>query len=193
MNYLYYNIGIRITIDDNLQFTRCKSIQIDKSVQTLSNKTVLELPREFKNAIGVAGEGVNIQGKSILNYLKRGDSIKIELGYDDDLQTEFDGYITQIGADIPLVLECEDEMFQLKKAHKTTKYITSGKLVDILKAVLPSKYKIECDEDYVIGKWLIQNATPYQVLEELKEKAGIRAYFKNPETLCVGMTVDFKP
>jgi hypothetical protein len=43
-----------------------------------------------------------------------------------------------------------------------------------------------------IGKWLIEDATPYNVLEELREKAGIRAYFKTPSILCVGMVVDFK-
>jgi hypothetical protein len=83
-------------------------------------------------------------------------------------------------------------MFQLRKAPRVTKFIKSGRLIDILKVVLPSKYTIECNADYSIGKWLIEDATPYNVLEELREKAGIRAYFKNPTTLCVGTIVDFK-
>lgn len=193
MNYLYHNISLRITIAGNVQFNVCQSIQIDKSVQVLTNTAKVELPREFKNAVDEAGKPIDIHGKSILNFINRGDSIKIEFGYDGDLQTEFDGYINKIGADFPLILECEDEMFQLKKATKVTKFVQSGKLIDILKAVIPESYTIECDADYTIGKWLIQNATPYQVLEELREKAGLRSYFKNPKTLCVGMLVDFKP
>lgn len=192
MNYLYHNINLRITIGDNLQFTVCQSIKIESSVQVLSNSAKLELPREFRNAVDEVGKSVNISGKSILDFMKRGDAIKIELGYDGDLQTEFEGYVSKVGAEMPLLLECEDEMFQLKKAPRVTKFIKSGKLIDILKAVVPAKYTIEYNGDYSIGKWLIEDATPYNVLEELREKAGIRAYFKNPTTLCVGMTVDFK-
>lgn len=192
MNYLYHNINLRITIGDNLQFTVCQSIKIESSVQVLSNTAQLELPREFRNAVDQAGKNVNISGKSILDFIKRGDAIKIEFGYDGDLQTEFEGYVSSVGAEMPLILECEDEMFQLKKAPRITKFIKSGSLIDILKSVLPSKYKIECNAEYNIGKWLIEDATPYNVLEELREKAGIRAYFKNPTTLCVGMIVDFK-
>lgn len=192
MNYLYHNISLRITIADNLQFTVCQSIRIESSVQVLTNNAKVELPREFRNAIDEVGKSINIAGKSILDFFKRGDTIKIEFGYDGDLQNEFEGYITKIGAEMPMLLECEDEMFQLKKAPRVTKFIKSGKLIDILKAVLPSKYVVECNGDYSIGKWLIEDATPYNVLEELREKAGIRAFFKDPLTLCVGMIVDFK-
>ncbi len=192
MNYLYYNISLRITIADKLQFTVCQSIHIESSVQVLANNAKLELPREFRNAVDKVGKSINISGKSILDFMKRGDAIKIELGYDGKLETEFEGYITKVGAETPLVLECEDEMFQLRKAPRVTKFIKSGKLIDILKAVMPANYTIECNGDYSIGKWLIEDATPYNVLEELRDKAGIRAYFKNPKTLCVGMIVDFK-
>ena len=193
MNYLYFNINLRITIADNLRFERCSSIKIEESVEVLSNTAQIELPREFRNAIDPVGKTVNISGRSILDFMKRGDSIKIEFGYNGDLQTEFQGYISRIGAETPLVLDCEDEMFQLKKAPKITKFIKTGKLIDILKAVVPSKYTIECNADYTIGKWMIEDATPYNVLDELRDKAGIRAYFKNPTTLCVGMAIDFKP
>ncbi|AMO19228.1 hypothetical protein [Flavobacterium columnare] len=192
MNYLYHDISIRITIANNLQFTVCQSIKIESTVQALTDTAKIELPREFRNAVDAVGKTINIAGKSILDLMKRGDSVKIELGYDKNLETEFEGYVTKIGAEMPLLLECEDEMFQLKKAPRVTKFIKSGKLIDILKAVLPSKYQIECNGDYSIGKWLIEDATPYNVLEELREKAGIRAYFKNPTTLAVGMVVDFK-
>ncbi len=192
INYLYHNIDLRITIGNAIQFTVCQSIKIEKSVQVLTDNAKLELPRAFKNAVDQGGKTVNIANKSILDFMKRGDSVKIEFGYDGDLQTEFEGYLSKIGADTPLLLECEDEMFQLKKAPKRTKFIKSGKVKDILKEVMPSKYTIECNGDYNIGKWLIQGATPFEVLDELRDKAGIRAYFKNPTTLCVGMIVDFK-
>lgn len=193
MNYLYRDISLQITIGDNLRFDVCQSIRIESSVQVLTDTAKLELPREFRNAVDTVGKMMDISGKSILDFMKRGDSIKIDLGYDGDLETEFEGYISKIGAETPLLLECEDEMFQLKKAPRVTKFIKSGKLIDILKAVLPAKYTIECNGDYSIDKWLIDDNTPYEVLEELREKLGIRAYFKNPTTLVVGMIASVKP
>lgn len=192
MNYLYHNLSLRVTIADKLQFNVCESIHIEKSVQVLSNTATIDLPREFRNAVDAVGKSVNLSGKSILDFIKPEDAVKIEIGYDGDLQAEFEGYVRTVGADMPLILECEDEMYQLKKAARVTQFIKSGKLLDILKSVIPAKYVIECNGDYTIGKWLIEDMTPYNVLEELREKAGIRAYFKNSNTLCVGMVVDFK-
>ena len=77
MNYLYHNISLRITIADNLQFTVAQSIRIASSVQVLTNTAILELPREFRNAVDSVGKSVNISGKSILDFMKRGDAIKI--------------------------------------------------------------------------------------------------------------------
>lgn len=194
MNYLYFNICIRITIADSIQFNVCNSIQINKSVHNLTNTAVIQLPREYKNAVDEAGKPIDVHGKSILNFINKNDKIKIEFGYDNDFKTEFEGYITKIGADVPLVLECEDEMTQLKKAPRITKMIQSGKIMDVIKAVVPETYTVECDADYTMGKWLIKDATPYEVLEELKNKVGtIKAYFKDNKTLVVGSIIDFKP
>ena len=172
MNYLYKNISLRITIADNLQFTVCQSIHIESSVQVLANNAKVELPREFRNAVDEVGKSINIAGKSILDFMKRGDAIKIEFGYDGNLQTEFEGYITRVGAETPLLLECEDEMFQLKKAPRVSKFIKSEKLIDILKAVLPAKYSIEIVGNYELSNWLIDDKNPFEVLEEIIEKAA---------------------
>ncbi len=51
------------------------------------------------------------------NPLKRGDEVSVWLGYDDDLQLVFKGYILQKGFKAPLVIKCEDEMFQLKQTE----------------------------------------------------------------------------
>lgn len=193
MNYLYYNISLNITIGGKLAFAVAQSIHIESSVQALSDTAKIELPRAFKQVGNQVDRPVNIADKSILDFIKRGDSIKIELGYDGRLKTEFEGYITKIGAETPLLLECEDEMFQLKKAPRITKFIKTGKLLDILKAVVPSKYTIECNGDYSVKNWLIDKANAFETLEQLREKLGIRSYFKNPTTLIVGMIASVVP
>jgi len=189
----FFNINVKITIDSKIVIYNCKSIQIEQSVQVLTFTARIELPREFYQAVNSVGKNVNFARKNILEHIKIGSTVKIELGYNQDLQTEFQGYITKIDADIPLILECEDEMYKLKNAQKITKHVQSGSLSEILQAIIPSKYTINLGEEYSFGLWVIDNARPYEVLEELQEKVGIRAYFENKNTLHVGMTVDFKP
>lgn len=193
MNYLYHNIDLKISIGKQVRFNVCESIQIKKSVETLTNTATIVLPREFRNAVSPSGKNIELAGKSILDFITKGDPIKIAFGYDQDLEVEFIGYVTNIGAEAPLQIECEDEMYKLKKADKVTKTISSGKLEDILKAVIPEQYEIICNESYHIGKWIIQKATPYEVLAELQDKVGLRFYFMDAKTLHVGMMTDFKP
>ena len=51
MPYHYYNIDVRITIADKIQFNICKSIKIESTIEKLSDTAKIELPREFKNAL----------------------------------------------------------------------------------------------------------------------------------------------
>ncbi|GGE89442.1 hypothetical protein SAMN05443634_104106 [Chishuiella changwenlii] len=195
MNYLYHNINLKIKIGDRISFYRCQSIQIEKSVETLINTAKITLPREYRNAVNEenTNKSVNIEQKSILDFIKRKDKVEISFGYDGHFSKEFVGYVTKINSDIPLVIECEDEMFNLKHEKRYSGYFKTGNVKEILKAVIPSKYEVVYDADYFIGKWKIEDATPYEVLQELKEKAFMRAWFDNEGKLNVGMTVDFKP
>lgn len=47
--------------------------------------------------------------------VKRGDAVKVWLGYDDRNELAFAGYVKEVGFKTPVVLECEDEMFKLKQ------------------------------------------------------------------------------
>ena len=53
---------------------------------------------------------------------------------------EFVGYVTKIGADAPLEIECQDEMFMLKSAKRYSGYFKNGNVNDILKAVIHSQF-----------------------------------------------------
>lgn len=193
MYYLYYNINIKVKLGKRVEFYRCENIQIERSVQTLINTAKITLPREYRNAVDEDGNAIDLHGKSILDFIKRKDKVEISFGYDGHYSKEFVGYITKIGADAPLIIECQDEMFQLKSAKRYSGYFKTGNVLDILKAVIPPQYEVVYDAEYFVGKWKIEDATPYEVLQELKEKGFIRAWFSNDGKLNVGMTLDFKP
>lgn len=46
--------------------------------------------------------------------IQLGDKIKVYLGYDNNMEIAFEGYITKVGLKYPLTIDCEDEMYKLK-------------------------------------------------------------------------------
>ncbi len=175
---MYSNICFRITIAEKLSFATVKSIEIKKTLQKLSNTATVVLPRNFKEA----------KGKRLLDFVKAGDSIKIEIGYDDELTTEFVGYVSEIGAEVPVVLECVDEMYRLRRTEKFNRTFSKVSLKEILNYIA-SDYRTDC-VDMEFGKFMIENATAFEVLEGLK-KFGIRCNFKD-NVLYAGTLVDLQ-
>lgn len=188
----YFNISIQVTFDENVVINRVESINIQNTVESITDKAKITLPREYRNAIIKDDKnGSTLAGNPILNFMKVGSKVKIEAGYDDLLQTEFEGYITSVAADIPLVIECEDEMWQLKKTKKFNKTFTNTTVKQIIEYVAPG-YKLELfDEVRPIGKIAIENATAYEVLMLLREKYFVRSFFKNG-ILHAGLTYNLK-
>ena len=71
----------------------------------LTDSAEIVLPRRIKY----------FAGKDLKELLSAGDQVKIELGYDSNLYTEFEGYISLIGWGVPVTIRCEDEMYNLKR------------------------------------------------------------------------------
>lgn len=174
---MYYNINIEVKIGDDLKIENVQSFKINQFLTKLVNTASLEIPREFKEA----------KGKRLLDVINIGEKITISASYNDNpLVTEYEGYITNIGAEIPTVLECEDAMYKLKRTKKFNESFKNATLKDILNKVIEG-FKIECI-DQSFGKFIIENCTAFEVLEELK-KYGVRCNFRNG-VLHAGLLVD---
>ena len=188
----YFNICLKVTIDDNVIITVVESINIQSSTENITDKATVTLPREYKNAvIKDTSKGNTLAGMPILNFMKVGSKIKIEAGYDDIYQTEFLGYITKVCANIPLVIECEDESWILKKTEKFNKTFSNTTIREVLRFIAPN-YSIETfSEERPIGKISIENSTAYEVLMQLKEKYFVRSFFRDG-VLCAGLPYNLK-
>ncbi|MDE6928258.1 MAG: hypothetical protein K2P06_05985, partial [Muribaculaceae bacterium] len=65
--------------------------------------------------------------------VRRGDRVRISLGYDDSLQLAFVGYVRDVGFKTPVVITCEDDMFLLKQMPAQKKAYRSVSLETLLK------------------------------------------------------------
>ncbi|MEO6901545.1 MAG: hypothetical protein ABI241_00495 [Bacteroidia bacterium] len=162
-------------------FDYCNDIEITSGVKELSTKAKITLPRKFS----FQGNVISGNGDSIFN---RGDKVKIELGYYPNIQTMFEGYITTVNISIPIVIECEDKMFLLKK--KRINYTSREiKLEELLKNILPEEIKYKA-LDVNIGTYRITNVSAYDVLDDLRDKLNFASYFRKDGVLSVGLPYD---
>lgn len=146
-------------------FDKVASVEITRDIETLTDICVLQLPKKIK-----------WQGEST-NPLKRGDEITVWLGYDDDLQFAFRGYITTIGLKTPITIQCEDYMFTLKKKEAQKLAYKSVTIEKLLKDQnLGIKVKV-CGEQNV-GQYRVTADTVSGLLGHLKDHGGIRSFIK---------------
>ena len=182
--YLVLNSLITITPVDGPVF-KIRSIQdvrIKSSWKNLTSTCEITLPRAYK---------VENRNRDIRDFLTAGTAIEVQLGYNGDLQTEFSGYVTGFDGSGPITIDCEDEMWRLKRTN-LNKVFYKSKLRDLIEFVVP-EYQTEIEE-VSIGDFEIRNATAAQVLKEFSEHPyNMFSYFPlGSKVLHVGFPYRFK-
>jgi hypothetical protein len=173
---MLYQLTNVITIDDNIEFDFVTNVIIKSSWKDLTDTAEIQMPKKLKwedNSVVKLDE-----------IIKVGDRVKIELGYNWELHTEFEGYVSRpVQPGIPFTIYCEDNMWQMKKGSLSHSW-KMARLSDVLAYIVPPQYKVDAVEAE-LGPFLMHRATPAQVLRELKDKFGLYSWFRG-DTLYVG-------
>lgn len=151
--------------------------RIEESVTQMGNNATIVLARQFQK----------LKGKSLLEYIKAGDQVKIYAGYDQNIEQEFAGYLLPPQDEMPLVLRCDDQFYPLKQNN----WVESFRSIS-LKALLQkivTGYKVDCP-DLELGRYHINNASTYRVLQAIKEDYGLFSRIIG-DTLHVGLAYDW--
>ncbi|MDY0200970.1 MAG: hypothetical protein RBR40_08280 [Tenuifilaceae bacterium] len=166
---MYYDMNWKIKIG-KYQLGMLHSVEITRSVEQLSDTAKIVLPGAVFN------KALEVEQK-----IKRGDKVTIELGYGENLSTEFEGYLDSISTDDgSITLNCEDSLFLLKTAVGDKEFTNPG-LADILKYIMPQGFTLKCDYSFNYDKYVIQSATAYQVLKKIQEETKANIYLKGKE------------
>ena len=162
-------------------------VELSKTWETLTDMGTIVLPGRLKR-----GDRTITVGSS--GILKVGQKIKIELGYYPTLNTEFEGYISEIEPKSPAIIHVEDSMFLLKQNNITASYASVN--VRTLIPDLLSKAGITGIQtnliDANIGTLRVSNANIAEVLEELRKNYGLYSYFRG-NVLTVGLAYPNTP
>lgn len=172
---MIYTLSCRITLEPLEPFTFVTDVEIDSSSKNLTDTAVVRFPRALK-----------LRESNLRDILKKGQTAKIELGYDGQLSTEFEGYISRVKPGVPFEIHLEDEMWKLKQKRFSCSHASvtlSGLVSQMLEG---TGYAHKIMGDMQLGKLRVDGATAARVFDELGQKYGVAVFFRG-KTLYAGL------
>ena len=149
-----------------------ESITIHKSVELLADTCEIVLPAARLN-----------KALEVEEQIKRGDEVSVSIGYKEvGIKEEFKGYLQRISTDGGSIkLFCEDDLFQFRKdlPNEELKKISLSNLLSKVVKGIGKNYKVYCSYTWVYDKFVIRDATGYDVLKKVQEECGADIYLKD--------------
>lgn len=147
------------------------SVTIHRSVDLLADTAEIVLPGTVLNRT------LDVEDK-----LKRGDLVEIKLGYNEELQNEFSGYLQEISTtDGKLTLLCEDALFLLRKPV-ADKELKKTSLENLLKHIIRETgvaLSVNCTYEFEYEKFVIHGSTGYDILKKIQSETKANIYIKD--------------
>lgn len=147
-----------------------EKVTVKRSVELLADTALITIPGAVFN------KTIDVEDK-----LKPGDEVTIKLGYDDDLKEEFKGYLKAIKTDGgSLTLDCEDGLYLFRKSVRDEE-LKDANVKTILDNICSQVggFSVSCDYDFSYDKFVINNATGFDVLKKIQEEASPNIYLKD--------------
>lgn len=185
ISVMAYTLNCRIKIG-NAEFTGVNDLVINHSVHQLVQTAQLRVPLSAR--LHYAGKTRAVKTHEVF---KRGDPVNIQLGYNNQLLTEFEGYVTRIIYGTPLTIECEDAMHKLRQINisETRENITLKEIIDMC-LTMPGEgklYEIEGEvPDTTYYNFSFKDASAVEVLQSIKEYYNMAIFFTPQARLFVG-------
>lgn len=174
----------------NIKFNAVASVTIDKSIDSVTSSAVIRIPASARL---VYADGSKTESVQTARQFERGDRVNIQLGYNNNLKEEFEGFIYRINFTSPLEIECEGYEFLLRENLPTKTFATTS-LKSLLQYIVSSSSKFMDTGISVAGdipavemvNYVIPaNLNGIDALQQIKEHYGLTVYFQK-NTLYAG-------
>lgn len=174
---------VRCEIGSLNPFDEVTNVTVASGWSKLTDVATIEMPRK-----------INVRDGQVLTQLnsviRTGDAVKISGGYNGTMKVEFEGFVRSVGKNVPLKIECEDYMYLMKLdaySFKLTKPTLSTIVEQLLNGARMTSKRSEgfdfdvqvTDTEPLFDQFTVRNMTGAQVLNQLKEKFPIMAYFRH--------------
>lgn len=175
-----FTLTCQIKIGD-ITLNQINDVKIEKSWRNLDDKAMLKLPRAHK----LLSENFEV-----------GQPVAITLAYEGvQSKVEFEGYVKKIKPNVPLVLECEDPTWLLRRTHiehvwkaaTTVKEVVTYIVDQVNSESNATPITLSGDiQEIKLDKYRITGVSAAEAINKLKESYGLTAYFRGHE-LYIGM------
>lgn len=174
-------------------------VRIKKSIHGLAESATIALPSVATMRKGSLNEdgsitmnaGGGVQTGQTRNFFKDGDSVTINLGYNGELLTEFRGFVKQRSLGMPLQVECEGFVRQLRLQTSVTKTYANTTLKQMLTdATAGTDINVKCAVDFNISGVRLNNANGLQLCDWLRnatDRALTICFIGDGSTLYAGL------
>lgn len=184
-------LACNISIGANT-YRQVNDVMIENDSARLDDRAIIKLPRI---------------SKVLADEIAVGDPVKIELAYSGVYSgTEFTGYVASVSPKIPVVVECEDPTYLMRRVNiKKAWKADSDKpiyLATILRYIVEQVNAVGLGKSIVLreesipeipfDKFRISDVTAARAIQELRDKYGLTAYFRGHE-LYVGFAYVERP
>lgn len=148
-----------------LEFRHAASVTCESGWAAMGDKATVTMPRN-----------VEIRGGRLAGAFKAGDKAVVKVGYGKYLTTLISGKVVRVSPELPVVVEIEDEFYDLRRTTVSRSYRTVS-LKALLADILPGTKLSVPDID--LGKLRIDQCTVARVLLDLQQSHGIYSFFRD--------------
>ncbi len=173
----------------NFRFSGVHDIQIQSSVYSIVSAAIIKIPSISKITVkDKASPDLVVTG----NQFKEGNPVTIQLGYNNELKTEFTGFVKSRNLNMPLEIECEGYSWLIRRNNISGFWQTIALKELLEKAVsdLYAGYKInvQCDLDITLRNLTVDNMCGFDLIENISKYTdnALSLFFIQPDTLWCG-------
>lgn len=166
-----YTMTYDITIG-NYKLGMLDAVSVHKSVELLADTCEITLPAAQLNV-----------ALDVESHIRRGDPVTVKFGYrETGMAEEFRGWLQRISTDGGNIrLFCEDDLFTFRRElpNAVLKNVPlDALLTQVIKGV-GKDYRVSCSYTWTYAKFVIHDATGYDVLKKVQEECGADIYLKD--------------
>lgn len=166
-----YTMTYDITVG-NYKLGMLDAVSVHKSVELLADTCEITLPAAQLNV-----------ALDVESHIRRGDPVTVKFGYrETGMAEEFRGWLQRISTDGGNIrLFCEDDLFTFRRElpNAVLKNVPlDALLTQVIKGV-GKDYRVSCSYTWTYAKFVIHDATGYDVLKKVQEECGADIYLKD--------------
>lgn len=170
---------------ENYKMDSIHSIHAKKSIHEYTDSCEIKIPASAR----LKQNGQPVTKVETAKMIREGNRVVVNAGYNDEMNEEFKGFVSRVNFTIPCSIECEGYSWQLRNKSGIVKSWKSTTLQEVLEYIIEGTDIVLSKDipDVPIVPMYINNQNGLQVLDWLKSKMMLTAYFIDGNILYVGL------